>query len=552
LFNSNCSFFFLNELLILKLRLEEIGDLVDKIVIIEATTTYRNGTRPIVIQSARNVFGKNWHKVVHVIVDDMPAYSDDPWRREYHQRAALLRGLAGASSDDLVLFSDLDEIPRAAVLDAMRWCDDKMPPIMAMQSRVFMHDVSRMKDRWWHAPVVFPVGLMDDALSPKMIRILGHHRRLPWWTNGAWHFTFFGSTSSVKHKLSSFSDGVDDKYKKESSINFRVSNGVHLLDHDKDISIERLLHPDVDLPRYITNNPSMFRFTYVDNVGEGSHMQPMTGIDNQPLSNLDAYERGSVSWCDGYRKHRQGMCSFKPQVKPIVCSCHCNGGQLDSCVIDSDVFTINTRSCTQIIVMSNFSLPLSVQNSEHAVRFTATVAPLSRDLHSCWIRSADAIILPAHFQPLSPKPPHQLWIADLSQPVINNEHSDSSFPAFDCNLPSWSDGALCFVATNQSIVFVQPLGVISASFHAPHMTSWPVLATQLSEAVRLMCSSTSHVATPLARFPWPAVFILHPQWTGIASFQKYKILPQSFAGQKISTLQSFKYASFHHALVKLL
>jgi hypothetical protein len=281
-------------------------------------------------------------------------------------------------------------------------------------------------------------------------------------------------------------------------------------------------------------------------------MQPMTGIENQPFSNLDAYERGSVSWCDGYRKHRQGMCSFTPQVKPIVCSCHCNGGQLDSCVIDSDVFTINTRSCTQIIVMSNFSLPLSVQNSEHAVRFTATVAPLSRDLHSCWIRSADAIILPAHFQPLSPKPPHQLWIADLSQPVINNEHSDSSFPAFDCNLPSWSDGALCFVATNQSIVFVQPLGVISASFHAPHMTSWPVLATQLSEAVRLMCSNTSHVATPLARFPWPAVFILHPQWTGISSFQKYKILPQSFAGQKISTLQSFKYASFHHALVKLL
>jgi hypothetical protein len=502
------SFFFLNELLILKLRLAEIGHIVDKIVVVEATTTYRNGSRPIVIPSARDVFGEHWHKVVHVVVDDMPSYSDDPWRREYHQRAALMRGLAGASSDDIVLFSDLDEIPRPAVLDAFRWCDDKMPPIMAMQSRVFMHNVDRMKDRWWHAPVVFPVGLLDDALSPKMIRILGHHRRLPWWTNGAWHFTFFGSTASVKHKLSSFSDGVDDKYKKESSINFRVSNGVHLLDHDKEISIERLMHPDVDLPQYILKNPSMFRFTFVEDAGEGSHMQPIAGSGNNSHVAYSSPSEGSVvSWCDEQRKQRQGMCASVPNI------------YLDSCGVNFAESGVS-QSCTQIVVMSPNLLPLEVSDSAYRIPLTVTVAPESRDLHSCWIRSADAIVLPIDFQPLSPKPPHQLWIADASQSIIDAVNFSSSSLANDCKIPPWSDAALCSVANSQSFMLVQPSSEAGSLLLSTNISSWPSFAHQVSQFVMRMCSNISHVATPATRHPWPAVFIVYPQWTGLPICRK--------------------------------
>jgi hypothetical protein len=503
----------LNELLILKLRLEEIGHLIDKIVIIEATTTYRNGSRPIVIPTAKDVFGKHWHKVVHVVVNDMPSYSDDPWRREYHQRAALMRGLAGAAADDLVLFSDLDEIPRASVLNALRWCDDKMPPIMAMQSRVFMHDVNRMKDRWWHAPVVFPVGLMDDALSPKMIRILGHHRRLPWWTNGAWHFTFFGSTSSVKHKLSSFSDGVDEKYKKESSINFRVSNGVHLLDHDKDIGIERLIYPDVDLPLYITNNPAMFRFTFVENVGEGSHMQPVSGIDNQSYAQLSDFYGGFVSWCDGHRKKRQAMCASVPKLRPAVSTCECSSWPSDSCLTEISA-SGSFHSCTQIILMSNDLPLLDVSDSVFENPFTLTVAPLSLDLHSCWMRSADAIVLPWDFKPLSPKPSHQLWIANLSQSVMSGERSYASSVPIECKMPSWSDAALCLVGDNFSHVLLQRSNAGSLVQHSVKISSWPAFAFQISQFVKQMCAGISHVATPIARYPWPAVFIVYPQWTG--------------------------------------
>lgn len=525
----DCSFFFLNELLILKLRLEEIGHIIDKIVVVEATTTYRNGSRPIVVPSARDVFGEHWHKVVHVVVDDMPSYSDDPWRREYHQRAALMRGLAGASSDDIVLFSDLDEIPRAAVLNALRWCDDKMPPIMTMQSRVFMHNVDRMKDRWWHAPVVFPVGLMDDALSPKMIRILGHHRRLPWWTNGAWHFTFFGSTASVKHKLSSFSDGVDDKYKKESSINFRVSNGVHLLDHDKEISIERLMNPDVDLPQYIVNNPSMFRFTFVENAGEGSHMQPIAGSGNHSHNaHTSSFEGSSVSWCDEYRKQRQGMCASVPPY------------YLDSCGADLLVYG-TSRSCTQIIVMSSNIFHLEVSDSEYRIPLTVTHAPLSRDLYSCWMRSADAILLPLDFKPLSPKPPHQIWIADASQSIPDAENFNSSSAANDCRMPPWSDAALCSVANSQTLIFVQPSSSAGTVLLSTNISSWPSFASQISQAVTRMCSNISHVATPVTRYPWPAVFIVYPQWTGLRSFRslvKYGLI--ACAGQKVSQVHSFR------------
>ncbi len=102
-------FQFFNELDILKLRMEILSPLVDRFVISEATTTFSGLPKPLYYLENREMFSAFNGKVIHVTVEDTPA--GDTHVRDTFQKNAVGRGLAGALDEDIVIFSDLDEIP---------------------------------------------------------------------------------------------------------------------------------------------------------------------------------------------------------------------------------------------------------------------------------------------------------------------------------------------------------------------------------------------------------------------------------------------------------
>ena len=112
-------FTFFNELELLELRLHELAGVVDKFVIVEATQTHTNQPKPLHYQMNRARFSAFHDKIIHIIVDDMPQ-SSNPWIPENFQRNAIARGLTDCRSEDFVLVSDLDEIPRASVVEKLR------------------------------------------------------------------------------------------------------------------------------------------------------------------------------------------------------------------------------------------------------------------------------------------------------------------------------------------------------------------------------------------------------------------------------------------------
>jgi beta-1,4-mannosyl-glycoprotein beta-1,4-N-acetylglucosaminyltransferase len=107
-------FTFFNELDLLEIRLETLSSTVDFFVIAESPVTYRADPKPYYFLENRERFAKFLPKIRHVKVEDMPLEKgfDQNWHRETHQRAALERGLFDAQPDDLIMLSDLDEIPR--------------------------------------------------------------------------------------------------------------------------------------------------------------------------------------------------------------------------------------------------------------------------------------------------------------------------------------------------------------------------------------------------------------------------------------------------------
>lgn len=102
-------FQFFNELDILKLRLHVMSPVVDKFVISEATETFSGIKKPLYYEENKEMFREFADKIIHVVVEDTPpGYTHD---RDTFQKNAVGRGLTGCTDEDIIIFSDLDEIP---------------------------------------------------------------------------------------------------------------------------------------------------------------------------------------------------------------------------------------------------------------------------------------------------------------------------------------------------------------------------------------------------------------------------------------------------------
>lgn len=102
-------FQFFNELDILKIRLNVLAPIVDKFVISEATETFSGLKKPLYYEENKELFAEFQDKIIHVVVDDTP--QGDTHYRDTFQKNAVTRGLEGCKDEDIVIFSDLDEIP---------------------------------------------------------------------------------------------------------------------------------------------------------------------------------------------------------------------------------------------------------------------------------------------------------------------------------------------------------------------------------------------------------------------------------------------------------
>lgn len=102
-------FQFFNELDILKIRLNVLSSVVDRFVISEADETFSGLKKPLYYEENKELFAEFQDRIIHVVVDDTP--EGGTHERDTFQKNAVTRGLKDCTDDDIVIFSDLDEIP---------------------------------------------------------------------------------------------------------------------------------------------------------------------------------------------------------------------------------------------------------------------------------------------------------------------------------------------------------------------------------------------------------------------------------------------------------
>ena len=107
---------YFDEDLVLDLRFNILNSYVDKFIVAEATKDHSGKDKKLNFNI--NNFHKFRNKITYIIVEDMPMnlkYYKKNWPvnhlRDQHQRNALARGYKNCDDNDLIMISDIDEIP---------------------------------------------------------------------------------------------------------------------------------------------------------------------------------------------------------------------------------------------------------------------------------------------------------------------------------------------------------------------------------------------------------------------------------------------------------
>ncbi len=115
---------FFNEIDILNMRLHILDPYVDRFVIEEATTTFSGQPKELCFEKNKDKFKKFLHKIDYIVVDEDKEELESH-ERDYFQKNHLIEGIKDATSDDIIIFGDCDEIPNPEVLQKIKENFDK-------------------------------------------------------------------------------------------------------------------------------------------------------------------------------------------------------------------------------------------------------------------------------------------------------------------------------------------------------------------------------------------------------------------------------------------
>lgn len=110
---------FFNELDILKLRMQILAPLVDYFVLEESTVTFSGEPKEMVFAKNREMFAEFADKIRYVAVEDSPMEGVTTHERDKYQKNQLIRALSDAKPEDIIIFSDVDEIPNPKTLERL-------------------------------------------------------------------------------------------------------------------------------------------------------------------------------------------------------------------------------------------------------------------------------------------------------------------------------------------------------------------------------------------------------------------------------------------------
>ena len=282
-------FMYYDEDLILDLRLNLLNEFVKKFIIVESKYTHSGKERKLNFDIKN--FSKFKNKIQYIIVDTLPKNilefhtSDNEYKvnskildnavaRENYHRNMIGLGLNDCNDEDLIIISDIDEIPNLVNFQhkgkvsiffqkmfyykfnlkhpTLIWVGSKACKKKDFISPQWLRNINSKKYNLWRLDVLFS---KKKYFNLNLIK------------NGGWHFTSIKKPEDIHYKLSNFLHHLEYEKSKISleALTSIINEKKVLYDHNADkrdnkwnSSISLIKAKDSELPVYLINNKNKY------------------------------------------------------------------------------------------------------------------------------------------------------------------------------------------------------------------------------------------------------------------------------------------------------
>ena len=249
-------FQFFNELDLLEIRLELLYDKVDYFVISESNKTHSNNDKPLNFSENKDRFTKYIDKIIY-ITEDMPVEifnvikkdatskynleynkimdifniesenglkEHQTFARDYIQREFIKLGLIDCEPNDIILVSDLDEIPHPDIIESIRK-NNLINHVVMMDCHNFY--INNLCHTNWYGTTSFKYSDLKD-ISLTHFRTACKGDGFVKMFDGGWHLSYVGGVDRIKEKIKSYSHQEFNNNFILSSIEDKINNNSDL------------------------------------------------------------------------------------------------------------------------------------------------------------------------------------------------------------------------------------------------------------------------------------------------------------------------------------
>ena len=286
-------FMYFDEDVILDLRLNILNPFIDYFVIVESTFNHKGEKRKLKFDI--NKYKKFENKIIYLIFDEEPNGIEKVFdtdnegevsrklilnaaSRENGQRNFISKGLERANEKDLILISDVDEIPN---LEKINWNTLKDQIVLFKQDMFYYKLNLRLPDLIWSGSKACRKKYLK---SPQWLRNVKDKKysffrldtlfsekkyiNIKFINNGGWHFSNIKTAAEIEYKLKSYLHHreFDLNPMSESEIEDIIKNKQAIYDLKVDKKINKIgsgnklvEHPLNKLPSYILENIDKYK-----------------------------------------------------------------------------------------------------------------------------------------------------------------------------------------------------------------------------------------------------------------------------------------------------
>ena len=249
---------------ILEIRLNELNKFVDYFVIVEFGETFTGVKKKQAID--HDLLKKFSHKIRYHFINTKLS-EINPWKREGFQRDQLTKGIFDSNMDDIIMISDVDEVPNLKTFNFSN-VDDCVYAFSLSHS---MYKLNLMRQVKW---IGTKLCKSKNFKSPQWLRSLKVHKKYSFFRldklfsktyypnfkileNSGWHFGWLMKPEKIVEKINSYSH-TEHNTPLNNDINFikeSIDNQINFLDKNDILTI----NDDIEkLPDYVKNNLEKF------------------------------------------------------------------------------------------------------------------------------------------------------------------------------------------------------------------------------------------------------------------------------------------------------